>query len=70
MEPLDDGWGGIVRFWRRGGGALGVLKRGGCGGREGAGRIVASERGDAWGLLVRTREHWERGGGCRRRRWW
>ena len=46
LEPLDDGWGGIVRFWRRGGGALGVLKRGGCGDREGAGRIVASVRED------------------------
>ena len=45
LVPLGGGGGGgTVRFWRRGGGAVGVLKRGGCGGREGAGRIVANGR--------------------------
>ena len=46
LEPLGDGGGGVVRVLRCGGDAVGVLKRGGCGGCEGAGRIVVSVRED------------------------
>lgn len=70
LEPLRDERGGRVRFWRGGGRAVGVLKRGGCGGRGLAARIVASVREDVEGISVKIWEYCERRGWCRRRMWW